>query len=1003
MSALLSFFQKLIYKPQAMKIIRPTTIKLDAVGTKLSEFSTTLQLFSSTPQYISLNSDSKPDLLRRVETLLPVLNAKSPFTVEPSVHLKFESKNKRLKQWLFQSDEYRVLCQTYAQLHQEAKNLKSQIEEQLIIHQKHNQQFDEKVLEANLCFEQIKKEYISTSDKQRYCSSYQEVFQFFKHADVQELSQPQAWFVSIYSNIDLHVRLANQGYIELQLVMQKSLFDDIDGKSLDEQQRISVLTDEDNNLVLAGAGSGKTLTIAGKVKFLTQIKKVQPEEILLISFTNKSAKEMQERINDKLNVPVIVKTFHKLGTGIIAQHSDFKLSVVNEPGSYIHSFFETAVLTKPHLLQQLVFFFGVYFNIPHDRANFKTLGEYHESQKSLDFESLKSKLERLNEKFDSLKGEKMKSLEEILIANYLFLNGIDYEYETDYEYPTATREFRQYKPDFYLPKYGIYIEHYGVNEHMRAPWLEGIEEEKYIKGIHWKRQTHDQMKTTCIESFSYYNQKGVLLERLAEHLMQHNVSINPIDASGLYELLCKREQNQQFDDFIKLIGSFISLFKSCGYRELDFERLERENELKERNFFLRERTKLFLAIARPAYLYYQTSIASERKIDFNDMINDATELARLPESHFQYKYIIIDEYQDISRSRFGLIQAIKEKSGAKVMCVGDDWQSIYRFAGSDLDLFTRFGDYFGAYETMKIERTYRNSQELIDIAGSFVMRNPNQLTKDLASGRSTPQPIKIQAFSEHMGQVVEMIVDNLVSKYGLENGDEKRSVMLLGRNNLDLAQLEDYPGFVVDTKELTIRSVKYPSLDLIFMSVHKSKGLEADNVILINGKNATLGFPNRITDDPILQWVLTTPDYMEFAEERRLFYVALTRTKNELYIVVPDKDKSVFVTELIEQYGVPLNAIGVKGSISNNPKCLTCKTGVLVERKSKKGEAFVGCSNFPGCRRKYSDLKLIKEQIYCAKCKGYMVIKKNNKTGKLFYACSNFPHCAHTMNQQIAL
>ncbi|QAY66366.1 UvrD-helicase domain-containing protein [Paenibacillus protaetiae] len=983
----ISYLSGLIYKPRARKLIQRTKMYLESFQHSNRTASQLLDAFNDGSIFVS--AKQYQSLVERYASYRSYFEAGTPFIFNGKAKSEFN----KLSKWIYRDSEFSAILEYYARVQQESNIVRRRASEQLQTINLHNQKYDNRVLQAQVELEQIKQHYISHSVKTRIQGEYREVYGFFKDAQNDELTEPQNAFKAIFDTWDNQVTFWNQDYIQRSLEEHKAFFDDIDGKSLDEQQRVAVLTDEDNNLVLAGAGSGKTLTIAGKVKFLTQIKNVRPEEILLISFTNKAAGEMKERISERLHVNVDVKTFHKLGNEIIARHSNAKRGIVEELRPYVQAFFEAEILTKPALMQKIVSFFGVYLNIPRDRADFKTLGEYHESQKGLDFESLKSKLNRMNSIHQTLKGETMKSLEEILIANFLFLNGVDYEYEKDYGYPTATREFRQYKPDFYLPEYGLYIEHFGVNEKMRAPWLEGIEEEKYISGIRWKRSIHAEKKTTCIESFSYYNQNGVLLSKLSENLLKQGIKYKTIDVRNLFELLCKRQNNQQFEEFIKLVCSFINLYKSSGYTNSEFERLSNDNRASERNLFLRDRTELFLSIVHPIYDFYQKSIGIEQRIDFNDMINEATRIAQLPEARFDYKYIIIDEYQDISKSRYGLVKAIKDKTGAKVMCVGDDWQSIYRFAGSDLDLFTRFGDYFGIYETMKIERTYRNSQELINIAGKFVMRNKKQMTKDLKSAKSSPQPIKVQAISTNMGDVVHTTIENIVEEYGVES-----SIMLLGRNNRDIKQLADHRSFIVDVDKRTIKSVKYKGLKLTFMSAHKSKGLEADNVILINGRNALLGFPNRISDDPVLQWVLTTPDTLEFAEERRLFYVALTRTRNELVIVVPENEKSVFVNELINEYKVPYVLTGIEKPISSNPKCLTCKTGTLVERKASNGNLFVGCSNYPGCRRTYSDIRLIKNQVYCATCKGYMVMRKNSR-GVPFYGCTNYPHCRTTMNK----
>ena len=150
------------------------------------------------------------------------------------------------------------------------------------------------------------------------------------------------------------------------------------------------------------------------------------------------------------------------------------------------------------------------------------------------------------------------------------------------------------------------------------------------------------------------------------------------------------------------------------------------------SLYYKERARLFLRVIKPIIIAYNEHLEAEGDIDFSDMINKATELVRKGYAVHPYKWVIIDEYQDISVSRFNLVKAIIDQTNAKLLCVGDDWQSIYRFTGSDISLFTKFPNYFGKSEIMRIEKTYRNSQQLIDIAGDFIMKNSNQFKK--ASG-----------------------------------------------------------------------------------------------------------------------------------------------------------------------------------------------------------------------------------------------------------------------------
>lgn len=915
-----------------------------------------------------------------------------PFRISPDIEQRYN----RLASTLVTLSPYDDLCRLYASiqnLHQvQSKSIQSHADEMAMLIQqasiKVHYFFDE--------LENLKQDYISELTKNNFVARHKEPALFYKNAVKSEISDSKLLaYLTLINDFDKQVISWNQEYVQKELLINKEFFSNIDEKSLDEQQRIAVLTDEDNNLVLAGAGSGKTLTISGKVKFLTEKRGVFPDEILLISFTNKAAEEMQERIVGRLGVKVDVKTFHKLGMGIITRNSDVKYDVLNDSKPIIQEYFRSVIYSNQNVLEKIVTFFGVYLNIPKNLEQFDSLGEYHENQKSLDFETLKGKLQKATKKMESFKGEKMKSLEETLIANFLFLNGIEYIYENDYEHVTATKYYRQYKPDFYLPDYGIYIEHFGITEDFRTPWLSSTEEEKYLKGIQWKRELHGEKNTILVESYSYYNKDGVLFERLEENLWQHGVHFNKIDMEAVYEAICIKENDYYFEELIKLVGSFINLFKSSGYKKEHFSKFADENQrLFDHNALLKTRSEMFLSLVEPIYKHYQDALQEQNKIDFNDMINIATDIAKGQSTTFNYKYIIIDEYQDISQSRYKLIKAIKDKTNAKVVCVGDDWQSIYRFAGSDIQLFTKFGDNFGKYELLRIERTYRNSQQLINIAGNFVMKNEGQYRKNLVSGKDNSYPIRVIGYAQNMVEVTRTILDEII-----ENSDQDQTIMLLGRNNFDINFLKDQTDFRVIEREKMLTRVEYKkhkSTKINFMSTHKSKGLEADQVVLINAKNSLLGFPNRISDDPVLAWVLQDQDSFEFAEERRLFYVALTRTKNNLYILAPEKDSSIFVKELIREHKVPYETTFIQNSISNNPKCLKCKTGLLVERKNSLQKSFLGCSNHPQCNQTYSDVRLLSNQVICNQCNGYMV--KRSSKGEEFYGCTNFPHCSNTVS-----
>jgi len=784
----------------------------------------------------------------------------------------------------------------------------------------------------------------------------------------------------------------NETFIKVALEKYKELFDNIDGKSLDIQQRNAIVIDEKNNLVIAGAGSGKTLTILGKVLYLLKCG-ISPEEILLIAFTKKSAGELEERINRSLFLGIKAITFHKLGLDIITKNNNERPDIDDNMNTYIEDYFSKELIKHQDNVQIFLEFIGYYFNIPIELKADGTLGEKIDREKNVDFETLGEKYNKATagEK-KTIKGEKVKSIEELMIANFLFLNSVKYEYER--EYPFETDKLRKrYRPDFYLADYDIYLEHFGVDKNNRCPWLSAVEEQKYIDGMAWKRDTHKTNGTKLIETYSYFQNEGKLLTNLKDILLSNNIKLTRISNENMLLLIKEIQTENTNKEFIKLCGTFINLFKSNAFDEKHFDVLRKEISNSRKNIinhFITARTLHFINIVEKIYLYYQSRLAERKAIDFADMINNATNIVKEHGITPNYKYIIIDEYQDIGMDRYKLIKTIIEKTSAHLMCVGDDWQSIYRFAGSDANLFISFEKYWGCTQVSKIENTYRNSQELINIASAFVMKNKNQIPKILRSKISCEKPVRLHYYNEHnFISVFEKLLDSVVKEYG-----EEKTILLLGRINSDIDFLRTNKGiesFFIKGNNITYK--KYNKLKIEFLTVHKAKGLEADNVIILNMKNDKLGFPNRIADDPVLQLLLPTEDNFAFAEERRLFYVALTRTRNKTFLLVPDRDASEFANEIkLKSY---IEIPDGENLIINNPKCPKCKTGRLVIRQASGNKTyFSGCSNFPACDYTNNDTSIIEHPILCPKCGGFLVAR-NGAKGQ-FLGCSNYPNCKQT-------
>lgn len=847
-------------------------------------------------------------------------------------------------------------------------------------------------------YDEIKEAYIAHSDVLRLLSNYRDCYDSVKRIEISRL-EPNDYrqakeFLEKYARFEISVPIFNKAFINREKMRCSNLFK-IGNMYLDDQQQTVVVTDEDHNLVLAGAGSGKTLTITGKVKYLCERKGVAPDEILLIAFARKAAEEMTERV-EKMGYGVEAQTFHKLGLGIISAANGRRPDVLDDTDFrfFMEDFFASKILKEPGLIKALIQFFAYYIHLPADMEQFDSLGAAYEYERNSDFETLKSKAIRNTEKRfknekRTLQGEFVKSLEEVTIANFLFLHGIEYEYERKYPFSSGDPYRKTYTPDFYLTDYDIYLEHFGINKDGRIPWLSKIEETKYIEGMKWKRECHRDNGTKLIETYSWFNSEGTLISHLEQILRDNGVQQKTIDYEEVYSRIFNDVADRYFREFIQLCTTFITLFKANGYKVDDLEGLEYKSVLYDTEFH-RERTRLFKRIIKQILLDYENMLKETGKVDFSDMILTATDIVnngfRIP----KYKYVIVDEFQDTSIARYKMIKAIIKKTGAHLLCVGDDWQSIYRFSGSDLSVFTDFEESFGYSRIMKIEKTYRNSQELIDSASSFIMKNPMQMRKTLNSDKRVSKPLNFYIYQDSPNNAIRAAVDGIIEKYG-----KTKSIIFLGRTRYEKDVLLKSSLFTTRrnrNKEM-LRYRENPDVDIEFMTVHKSKGLEGDNVIILNFNNSLLGFPNKISDDPILELTLSSADSFIYGEERRLLYVAMTRTKNEVFFIVENTRPSEFMRDFQNDSNVSIRNIDFDESVIT-VNCPRCKTGILLLRKNETtGSEFVGCSNYPHCKYTVNDTSVLTEPKRC-QCGGFLLLRKG-KYGP-FFGCSNYPLCKET-------
>lgn len=879
--------------------------------------------------------------------------------------------------------------------------------------------------------------YIARSEYAHLCEKYSDTYTFFENAQraktldfyCERNAMERRYvdlFLSEYKDVCLSgestiIAKHNKEYIQKHLKEDKDYLDTIlqqvDPKiKLDDEQRCVVLSDEDYTLVIAGAGAGKTTTVSAKVKYLVERKGISPEQILVISFTNKAVGELQEKINKDLGIPCPVTTFHKTGYAILRRQDAERMMVVDQGFMYnaINNYLKNNILENPELVDKLILFFGSYFDAPYIGED---LNDFFNYISKADFSTIKGNIDEYAEKIinertgkcQTILREKVRSAQEVQIANFLYMNGIDYTYEKPYPYNIA-KSFKIYTPDFTLTQGDkvVYLEHFGITQDGKNNRYSAEQLQRYKDEVNDKVKLHKKHGTDLIYTFSAYNDGRELLEHLKENLTAHGLEMHPRSSKEVFEKIVNTEENRYITRLVNLVCTFIQNFKTNGYPVEKFATWAATSK--------NERTKLFLTICEQCFHEYTKRLKERHAIDFEDMINDSARILKDAEEQNivpDFKYIIVDEYQDISRQRFDLTKELSKICDAKIIAVGDDWQSIYAYAGSDITLFTHFRDTFGYGLELSITKTYRNAQEVIDIAGGFIQKNSEQIQKALISPKHIKDPVIIQTYTEDvdrkkyegrggkfflLGETVEKLMREILAE------NPNSSILLLGRYNFDGANLSKSADFEYWEKNGTVTSKTFADIEMEFMTVHRAKGLGYDNVIIINAIDTELGFPSKIQDDPILHYVTKTDHSIEYAEERRLFYVALTRTKNRVYIVTPQQRPSEFVRELVREY----HNVTLRGKLDKPhentgdvKKCPVCGYPLQLRYKKAYGLKLWICSNEPEiCDFMTNDLKGNDMSILkCDQCKdGYLIIKEgkqknpaeNTNERYSFLGCTNY-------------
>jgi len=755
------------------------------------------------------------------------------------------------------------------------------------------------------------------------------------------------------SLIDRHARLekglphmatriaeGNERFVESALVTYGGLFDTVESKPLTAAQRRACVIDDDHNLVLAGAGTGKTSVMIGRVGYLLAAGLAQPESVLMVAYNRDAAQELRERAARRLGGTaeaerLTIKTFHALGVELIAEAEGVRPSV--------SALAEDDVARAKFVTQRVD-------EALQDSAYAAKFIEYgfdrHEAHRSIfDFASIEDyerELARLD--LRTLRGERVKSYEEVRIANFLTKNGIEYRYEEPFPVDTATRSHRQYRPDFTLLREDreaapLYLEHFGVDAQGNPPPFFGpAAAQRYREQMGWKRDLYRRYQMALVETYSYEFQSGEVFERLAARLAEHGIECRARSQAECLDMLRESGVVPRTAEF------FAELIPRV--RENALEASEVRQRISALPDHERVRAGLLWDLLQPILAAYEAHLMQRGEIDFAEMIRRAVDYIQAGRVRSPYSHVLVDEFQDISRPRADLVLALtRSRPGSSLFCVGDDWQSIYRFAGSDIRYTSEFERRVGGGSRTALDRTFRFNDQIGRVAADFVTRNPAQMKKDIASPVTVTRPaVSLVPTAEPvlgLGAVLQRI-----DRWAAQKG-KTYSVYVLARYRYELDLLRKAFG-----RSFQARFPGVASLE--FSTVHGAKGLEADFVVVSGLEEGRNGFPADKPTDAFHELFLPPKEAFAFAEERRLFYVALTRARHRVYLMYDAVTHSPFVRELTSG-GYPIEQHELSGDFLQDAvpvvPCPRCATGEIRPKTGPHG-LFFGCHRFPVCRYK---------------------------------------------------
>lgn len=677
--------------------------------------------------------------------------------------------------------------------------------------------------------------------------------------------------------------------------------------ALNDRQHEAVVSEDKRLLVLAGAGSGKTKTLLQKLIYLIEEKGVSPSSILAITFTKNATNEMIDRLiisadktgdyerllfdkriskaeKDRQRYlqqkkykwidGLTVKTFHSFCYSILRNYGvnefDNKFRIIGDEKKD-----EEDELSK-HVAPENVFevIHKLLIEQCEDNDYLLQLKRY-----VLDYIIDKIHLKKADPKFlpkdgkyfTTLDGTKVRSKSEQFIADWFYRHSIKYEYE-----PLLNVKDFSFHPDFYIPDANLYIEHISDKSFSTKD-----KEEQFKKG-----------NLLLVKTFDSMTKDSALFNHSLDKIVKNRL---PSNYHKTVTLNFKEEFHGYQEDVKDFVQQIIRITDMIKVENIDID-LVLENARKDQH----ERVRHFFELAIPIVKKYIHYCTDKSYLDFNDLISTSTSLFQNHEDiatkyKNKYEYILVDEFQDVNNLQVELIKLLLTDK-TQLFCVGDDWQSIYGFRGSNVSYIVEFENHFTNARTIKLNLNYRSTQNIVGASNEVIKNNKFKVEKDVQASKKSEHKIVV-----YSGNSEEENIQFCLEKVRelLEDGISNDEILFLYRRS------KMYSPYFYRFKNEGIR--------VQGKTIHASKGLEAKVVFIIGLTEGSGGFPDIWLEDRIFQVIKKANHDLLMEEERRLFYVAITRAKDKLFLITEKGNESTFLKEIPEAFTVrttlPIKAV----------------------------------------------------------------------------------------------